>query len=268
MRCILAQLAPREASRLPTPPTPRQAEGLDWQVWTSSGGFAAARARGTTRAWPCHRASRWATPHHRLGVNLRPGSGSSPPPALATGRSRDANAVPRNGVFGAERIMRERAVSARRARPWPHARCCSPPPPRLSGSRHWAARVNAARRDRGGTSTSCAARASRPPSPAAAGGRRAPGGPLACVCRQRRVAMAASGRARAVPPSRRDRPPQPLLAEGARSAAHVCAASGRRLPFPFRPRRLGRPRAPPGPLPGTRHAGRTRPQPGPTAPCP
>jgi hypothetical protein len=44
-----------------------------------------------------------------------------------------------------------------------------------------------------GTSTRCAIRASRPPSSAAAGGGHAPGGP--CVCRQRRVAIAA-GRAR------------------------------------------------------------------------
>ncbi len=38
-----------------------------------------------------------------------------------------------------------------------------------------------------------------------------------------RIAIAA-GRARAVPPSRRDRPSRPLLADGARRAAHVCTA--------------------------------------------
>ncbi len=36
-----------------------------------------------------------------------------------------------------------------------------------------------------------------------------------------RIAIAA-GRARVVPPARRDRPPRPPLAEGARRAAHVC----------------------------------------------
>jgi hypothetical protein len=46
-----------------------------------------------------------------------------------------------------------------------------------------------------------------------------------CVGRQQRVAIAA-GRARALPSARRDRPPQPSLEEGARPAAHVCAASG------------------------------------------
>jgi hypothetical protein len=34
----------------------------------------------------------------------------------------------------------------------------------------------------------------------------------------------AAGRARTVPPARRDRPPRPPLAEGARRAAHVCTA--------------------------------------------
>ncbi len=61
----------------------------------------------------------------------------------------------------------------------------------------------AASHDHGGTSTCGAARATRPPSPAGTGGGCTPCCP--CVCRRRRVAIAA-GRARAVPPARRDRP--------------------------------------------------------------
>ena len=57
----------------------------------------------------------------------------------------------------------------------------------------------AARRRSSVTSTRRAAHATRPPSSASAGGERAPCGP--CVCRCRRVAIAA-GRARAVPPAR------------------------------------------------------------------
>jgi hypothetical protein len=118
-----------------------------------------------------------------------------------------------------------------------------------------------ARRDRGGPSTRCAARATRPspPPPAGAGGGCSPCGPCACrhrrdsivagracavppaprdrppqpalaegrapcgpcVCRSRRVAIAA-GRARAVPPARRDRPPQPELEVGSRARRHMC----------------------------------------------
>jgi hypothetical protein len=81
----------------------------------------------------------------------------------------------------------------------------------------------AARCNRCGTSTRCAARATRLPAPASAGGGHAPCGP--CACPRRRVTIAA-GRARAVPPAQRDRPPQPALADGVRSTAQVCAAGG------------------------------------------
>jgi hypothetical protein len=100
---------------------------------------------------------------------------------------------------------------------------------------------------------------------------RAPCGPR--VCRRLRIAIAA-GRARAVPPARRDRPPRPALAEGARAvrpvrvlpAAHRnrggtitrCAARATRPPCPTGAvcgrspcdpcvcRRRHRPRSPPG----------------------
>ncbi len=91
----------------------------------------------------------------------------------------------------------------------PIAACVSVPP--------------AARHERGGTSTRCATRATRPPSPAGAGRGRAQYGPS--MCRRRRVAIAA-GRERAVPPPRRDRSPQPVLVENARRAAGVCAGGG------------------------------------------
>jgi hypothetical protein len=95
-------------------------------------------------------------------------------------------------------LCRPRGVTVLPSRRWRRVRTvrpmCVPP---------------AARRDRGGTSTRCAARATRPPSPAGAGGGCAPCGPR--VCRRRRVAIAA-GRARSVPPARRDCPPyRPFL---------------------------------------------------------
>ena len=80
-----------------------------------------------------------------------------------------------------------------------------------------------ARRDRSETSTHRAARATLPPSPATAGGGPALGG--TCVCRRRRVAIAAR-QARTVPLARRDRPSLPRPVEGPRWAAHVCAAAG------------------------------------------
>ncbi len=105
-------------------------------------------------------------------------------------------------------LWRPRDATAFPSRRWPWQRTvrpmCVPP---------------AARRERGGTSPHCAAPATRPPSPAGAGGERVPCG--RCVCRRRRVASVA-GRA----PARRDSLPQPALVEGARRAAHVCAAGG------------------------------------------
>ncbi len=74
-----------------------------------------------------------------------------------------------------------------------------------------------AHRDRGGTGTPCAYRATRPPSPAGAGGGLAPCGP--CVCRRLRIAIKAS-QARAMPPARRDNPPP---SRRWCRAAHVCS---------------------------------------------
>jgi hypothetical protein len=116
------------------------------------------------------------------------------------------------------------AIVAGRARAVPPARHDHPTPPQpaLAEARAvWPICLpSALRRELSGTSTRCAARATQSPYPAGAGGGRAPCGP--CVCRRLRIAIAA-GRARAVPPARRDRPPRPgpPLAEGARRAAHV-----------------------------------------------
>ncbi len=56
-------------------------------------------------------------------------------------------------------------------------------------------------------------------------GRGMPASGGTCVCRRRRVAIAA-GRARIVPLARHPRPSQPRPAEGLRRAAHACAATG------------------------------------------
>ena len=119
-----------------------------------------------------------------------------------------------------------------------------------------------ARRDRGETCTPRAARATRPPFPATAGGGPAPGAQACatigalpslrdlhapygsrgatalpghgqrracatrtCVCRHRRVAIAARP-ARPVRLARRDRPPRPQPAGCQRRAAHVCVDIG------------------------------------------
>ncbi len=121
-------------------------------------------------------------------------------------------------------LGRRATGSASRSRRDEHALCRPRNTTALPG-RRWrrvrAVRPPAAHRDRGGTSTRCAARATRPPSPAGASTGGATCGP--CLCRRRCVASAAE-RARAVPLARRDRSPRPAMAEGTRRAAHVCAA--------------------------------------------
>ncbi len=116
----------------------------------------------------------------------------------------------------------------------------------------------AARRERGGTSTRCAVRAPRSPSPATAGRGRMPSGP--CVCHRQRAARAA-GQARAVPSARRDRPPQPQLAEGACRGALVWA-TGSALRGQQDRHALCRPRAAIAPPPAGTGGGRL-----PSGPC-
>jgi hypothetical protein len=122
---------------------------------------------------------------------------------------------------GGPRVCRQRhvAIAGGRARAVPPARLSDATA--LPSRRWWRARVArpmcvppAARRDRGGTSTCCAARSAQPPSPAGAGGGRAPCGP--CVCRRRRIAITA-GRARAAS-SRCDCPYRLVLTAGKPSA--------------------------------------------------
>jgi hypothetical protein len=145
--------------------------------------------------------------------------GRPPQPALAESARRAVHVCAAAGASRSRRdvnaLCRPHNTTALSSRRWRRARAVRP-----------MCVLQPARRNRGGTSTCCAARATERcdhPPPAGDGGGHAPRGP--CVYRRRRVAIAA-GRARAVQPPRRDRPPRPALAEGARRAAHVCAASG------------------------------------------
>jgi hypothetical protein len=117
------------------------------------------------------------------------------------------------------------AIASGRGRAVPSARRDCPPQPLLAEGLHPAAHVcaaNGASRSRRDEHALCRPRIVTA-LPSHRCQRLRARRPM-CACRRRHVAIS-SGRARAVPPARRDCPPQPPLAEGVRPAAHMCAAS-------------------------------------------